>query len=267
MTAYLEIVLGDSLGVSELEFRSCRRNKVFIALDSTSGLVVEMMRGPPGVVGDEKEGVQSETSDMVYPAVGRQCTVTSLMAERPEASPGDTLPEPVRRPETPFGTELNPWAMGLEGSYERLDVGSSVLIDELDFAFDPFRNKRITYGENDGEESITGDVRETLEGALLVQMFWNGLVDLLQGDLGDLVIGFQTLIVPKEGQKVRQKILVYGRRGNLLRSVIEGIVLLEGGHGGSDGIDQWARASVKLARFRILVPLFEGLTGGVMQGE
>lgn len=159
------------------------------------------MRGPPGVVGDEKEGVQGETSDVVDPAVGGQSTVTSLMAEGPETSPGDTLPEPVSGPETPFSTELDPRTMGLEGGYKGVDVGGSILMNGLDLDFRLLRNGRNTHGEDGGEESITGDVRETLEGVLLVQVFWDGLVDLLQRDLGDLVIGFQTLIVPGDGPK------------------------------------------------------------------
>lgn len=92
------------------------------------------MRGPPCVVGDEKEGVQGETSDMVDPAVGGQSTVTSLMAEGPETSPSDTLPEPVSGPETPFGTELDPRTMGLEGGYKGVDVGRGILMDGLDLS-------------------------------------------------------------------------------------------------------------------------------------
>jgi len=82
----------------------------FILLHRSMVGMVAMVRDAPREEGSPHEGVGDEAYDVAYSAVGRESTVTGLVANDPDAGEVETLEPPVDAPETP------PESLSAEGS-------------------------------------------------------------------------------------------------------------------------------------------------------
>lgn len=96
------------------------RDEVFITFNGHGRFVVSMVRGTPGVIGDQNKlertqvrilkfywirmtnCVQRISDDMVNPAEVGKTTMSSFVRQAPPSRQDNALPVPVERPEAPF---------------------------------------------------------------------------------------------------------------------------------------------------------------------
>lgn len=68
---------------------------------------------------------------------------------------------------------------------------------EIRTIFDARRGGIKAYIEYSGKENVPGNIGEALQRVLLISIFRDGFVNLLQRDLGKSVIGVKTASIPR----------------------------------------------------------------------
>jgi hypothetical protein len=125
------------------------------------GVVVVLGMGElPREVGHVEDGVEDEADRVVEPLLRHEAAVAALVGQHPNASPGQTLVEPVRNPASPVE--------------ERVLLGEAVEVDDEE--------------EPDGAlQQIHAQIAEGFEHAVLEEMRRNGALDLAQREGGVLL--------------------------------------------------------------------------------
>lgn len=133
-------------------------NKDHVTLHVASGLVVLSVRDLPAEVGDEESRVKKPAGDVVDRTGIREGTVTALVGQHPDTSAEKTLEDSVHSPEASSG-----------GGRGDVLGGHEVVPD----------------GEGCGEQSeVAKDVTVSPEGGALEAVLGNGIVYVLDGEVG-----------------------------------------------------------------------------------
>lgn len=135
-------------------------NKDHVTLHVAGGLVVLSVRDLPAEVGDEQGRVEDPAGDVVDEARVGEGAVATLVGNDPETGSEETLEDGVDGPETSTGRS-----------------GGDVLGG----------HKVVPDGECGGEEDhIAEDVAVASEGGALEAVLGDGIVDVLDGEVGHL---------------------------------------------------------------------------------
>jgi hypothetical protein len=135
-------------------------NKDHVTLHVTGSLVVLSVGDLPAEVGDEKRRVKNPTSDIVDEARVGESTVATLVSDDPKTGAEKTLENGVDGPETSTG-----------------GGGGDVLGG----------HKVVPDAEGGSEEdNVAKDVSVSLEGGALEAVLGDGIVDVLDGEVGNL---------------------------------------------------------------------------------
>lgn len=131
---------------------------------------MNVVRVAPRVVRSKDERVSDVANGVVDSLVIRECAVTSVVSNTEDGTTGQALEPPVGRPERPLDGGDCPWVEAC--SLESLDEGVDLLGELI---------------ERGDQCQITKGPGNALEGVALVKLLWNRIVNLLEGDLGELV--------------------------------------------------------------------------------
>lgn len=143
---------------------------------------MDVMGVAPRVVRSEDESVGDVTESVVHGRVVGESTVAGIVTDTEDATAGEALEPPVRRPETPLGGENDPGVhtRGAQRLSERVDALRELV-------------------EGGAHDEITESPGDTLQGVLLVEVFRDSIVNLLQGDLRKAVwFGQASLVSGRE---------------------------------------------------------------------
>jgi hypothetical protein len=135
-------------------------DKDHVTLHVSGSLVVLSVGDLPAEVGDEERRVENPAGDVVDEAGVRESTVATLVSNDPETGTEKTLENSIDGPETSAG--------GGAGDV----LGGHIVVPD-------------TKGGGK-EDNVAKDVSVSLESGALETMLGNGIVDLLDGEVGNL---------------------------------------------------------------------------------
>lgn len=135
-------------------------DKDHVTLHVSGSLVVLSVGDLPGEVWHEQRGVQDPANGVIEDLGGRERLMAALVSQHPDTGSEQTLDESVQRPED----EAN-WSRGDS-------LGSDIVVEDVEG------------GSKTG--NVSQDILHAAEAITLVAVGWNGITDLLDGEVWQL---------------------------------------------------------------------------------